>query len=93
MTCSLDASLQCITVAYKRFVDMVPMAIDHEIVLGIQHGIDNALRQGLQVTGLDGPDRCRRMLEQNISVVTERQEVQEKMKRLRAARAQLRQLM
>lgn len=69
------------------------MAIDHEIILGVQHGIDRALQEGLQITGPDGYNRCKSMLEEQISVVTARQEVQEKMKRLRAAREQLRRLM
>ena len=79
--------------AYKRFTDMVPMAIDHEIVLGLRLGVDKALREGLQITGPEGYNRCKNMLEEQISVVSERQEAQEKLKRLRAAREQLRQLM
>ncbi|KAF8553727.1 hypothetical protein OG21DRAFT_1441498 [Imleria badia] len=80
-------------VAYKRFVDMVPMAIDHEIVLGVQQGIDKALQEGLQITGPDGYNRCKGMLEERISIVTTRQEIQEKMQRLQAARQELRRLM
>jgi hypothetical protein len=80
-------------VAYKRFVDMVPMAIDHEIVLGIRQGIDKALQEGLQITGPDGYNRCRGMLEERISIVTTRQEILEKMQRLQAARRELRRLM
>ncbi|KAG6382183.1 hypothetical protein JVT61DRAFT_833 [Boletus reticuloceps] len=79
-------------VAYKRFVDMVPMTIDHEIVLGIQKGIYRALQEGLQITGPEGQDRCKSMLEERISVVTTRQETQDKMQRLQAARQELRRL-
>ncbi|KAG6374237.1 hypothetical protein JVT61DRAFT_4246 [Boletus reticuloceps] len=61
-------------VAYKRFIDMVPMTIDHEIVLGMQKGIYRALQEGLQVTGPEGQDCCKSMLEECISVVTTRQE-------------------
>ncbi|KAF8434364.1 P-loop containing nucleoside triphosphate hydrolase protein [Boletus edulis BED1] len=80
-------------VAYKRFVDMVPMTIDHEIVLGIQKGIYRALQEGLQITGPEGQDRCKSMLEERIGVVTLRQETQDKMQRLQAARQELRRLM
>lgn len=69
------------------------MAIDHEIVLGLQQGIDKALQQGLQITGPDGYNRCKGMLEERISVVTIRQEILEKVQRLRAARQELRRLM
>lgn len=79
--------------AYKRFTDIVPIAIDHEIVLGLQNGIDRALQEGLQITGPEGYNRCKSMLEEQISVVTARQEIQEKMQRLQAAREELRQLM
>jgi len=80
-------------VAYKRFVDMVPMAIDHEIVLGVQQGMDKALQEGLQITGPEGYNRCKGMLEEGISIVTTRQETLEKMQRLQAARQELRRLM
>ncbi|KAF8551404.1 hypothetical protein OG21DRAFT_1478160 [Imleria badia] len=80
-------------VAYKRFVDLIPMAIDHEIVLGVQQGIDKALQEGLQITGPDGYNRCKGMLEERISIVTTRHEILEKMQRLQAARQELRRLM
>ena len=80
-------------VAYKRFVDMVPMAIDHEIVLGLQEGIYKALQEGLQITGPDGYARCKNMLEERIGIMTIRRETREKMERLQAARQELRRLM
>ena len=80
-------------VAYKRFVDMVPMAIDHEIVLGMRKGLDMALQEGLQITGPDAYERCKIMLEEPISIATTRRETQEKMERLQAARQELRRLM
>ena len=72
---------------------MVPMAIDHEIVLGVQQGIDKALQEGLQITGPDGYNRCKGMLEERISIVTVRRETLEKMQRLQDARRELKRLM
>ena len=72
---------------------MVPMAIDHEIVLGVQQGMDKALQEGLQITGPEGYNRCKSMLEERINIVTTRQETLEKMQRLQAARQELRRLM
>jgi hypothetical protein len=40
-------------VAYKRFVDNVPKAIDEQLVLGIARGLQDALATGL---GLDSHD-------------------------------------
>jgi len=51
-----------IVVAYKRFVDMIPMAIDHELVRGLERGLDQALREGLQLTGVDALEHCAAML-------------------------------
>jgi hypothetical protein len=80
-------------VAYKRFVDMVPMAVDYEIVLGLEKDMDKALQEGLQITGPDGYTRCQNMLQESSSVASRRQDVQKKMERLQAARQELKRLM
>ncbi|KAF8839963.1 hypothetical protein BDN67DRAFT_952527 [Paxillus ammoniavirescens] len=80
-------------VAYKRFADMVPIAVDYEIVLGLEKDIDKALQDGLQITGPDGYSRCRNMLQEFSSVASRRQDVQKKMERLQAARQELKRLM
>ncbi|KIJ08216.1 hypothetical protein PAXINDRAFT_89188 [Paxillus involutus ATCC 200175] len=80
-------------VAYKRFADMVPIAIDYEIVLGLEKNMDKALQDGLQITGPEGYSRCRNMLQEFSSVASRRQDVQKKMERLQAARQELKQLM
>jgi hypothetical protein len=72
---------------------MVPMAIDTEIVLGLQRGIDEALQEGLQITGPDGYSRCKSMVEELSNIASTRQEIQKKMERLQAARQELRKLM
>ncbi|KIK82818.1 hypothetical protein PAXRUDRAFT_832134 [Paxillus rubicundulus Ve08.2h10] len=80
-------------VAYKRFADMVPIAVDYEIVLGLEQNINKALQNGLQITGPEGYSRCRNMLQEFSSVASRRQDVQKKMERLQAARQELKQLM
>ncbi|KIJ13510.1 hypothetical protein PAXINDRAFT_80937 [Paxillus involutus ATCC 200175] len=80
-------------VAYKRFADMVPIAVDYEIVLGLEKNMDKALQDGLQITGPEGYSRCRNMLQEFSSVASRRQDVQKKMERLQAARQELKQLM
>ena len=69
------------------------MAIDTEIVLGLQRGIDEALREGLRITGPDGYVRCKNMVEEFSNIASARQEVQKKMERLQVARQELRRLM
>lgn len=78
-------------VAYKRYVDYVPMAIDHELVLGLDKGgaLESVLLKGLGVTGPDGQRRCREFLQEPPNVVTRRQELQKRWERLDTAKKEL----
>ena len=69
------------------------MAIDRDLVHGLEKGIDEALQEGLQITGLDGYNHCKSLIEEASSVASTRQEIQKKMERLQAARQELRRLM
>ncbi|KAI0782967.1 P-loop containing nucleoside triphosphate hydrolase protein [Abortiporus biennis] len=78
-------------VAYKRFADNVPMAIDHELILGLDRdrALENALRKGLGITGPDGYQRCKDFLQEPPNVVARRDELQKKLDRLEAAKKEL----
>ncbi|KAI6128075.1 P-loop containing nucleoside triphosphate hydrolase protein [Pisolithus croceorrhizus] len=76
-------------VAYKRFVDMVPLAVDYEMVRGMERGLDQALLEGLQITGEDAHQRCTAMLQEPAAIASKRQELSKKLERLRAARTEL----
>ncbi|KAG2338315.1 hypothetical protein BDR05DRAFT_893920 [Suillus weaverae] len=79
-------------VAYKRFADMVPLAIDYEIVRGLHKGIEQALLDGLSLTGPDAYERCKLMVQEPSSVASKRTELQKKLDRLHAASSELRKL-
>lgn len=79
-------------VAYRRFVDMIPLAIDYEMVRGLERGLDEALLEGLQVTGEDAHERCAAMLQEPAAISSKRQELSKKLERLRAARTELKRL-
>ncbi|KIO06579.1 hypothetical protein M404DRAFT_138011 [Pisolithus tinctorius Marx 270] len=79
-------------VAYKRFVDMVHLAIDHEMVRGMERGLDEALLDGLQVAGDGAHERCAAMLQEPAAIASKRQELLKKLERLRAARTELKRL-
>ncbi|KAI6044464.1 P-loop containing nucleoside triphosphate hydrolase protein [Pisolithus marmoratus] len=79
-------------VSYKRFVDGVCMSIDHEAVRGIERDVEQALWDGLEVTGPGAEDRCAAMFQEHASTAGRRQELKRKIDRLAAARAELRQL-
>jgi hypothetical protein len=72
---------------------MVPIAVDYEIVLGLEKNIAKALEEGLQITGPDGYARCQKMLQELSSIASRRQDVQKKLERLQAARQELKKLM
>lgn len=71
---------------------MVPMAIDHEIVHELGHGLNQALHEGLQLMGSDAYEQCSAMLQESTRISMRRQEVVKKLERLRDARTELRKL-
>jgi hypothetical protein len=48
-------------VAYKRFADNVPLAIDHELVRGVERGILSIMNAGLGINGPDGLRICKEL--------------------------------
>ncbi|KAH7929544.1 hypothetical protein BV22DRAFT_1102356 [Leucogyrophana mollusca] len=79
-------------VSYKRFADLVPMAIDYEIIAEFGDTIEQVLRTELQITGPEAHDRCRTLVQELGSVASRREELQKKMDRLHTASAELRTL-
>ncbi|KAI6119116.1 P-loop containing nucleoside triphosphate hydrolase protein [Pisolithus croceorrhizus] len=79
-------------VAYKRFVDMVPLAIDYEMVRGLERGLNQALLEGLHITGKDAHERCAAMLQEPAATASRRRELSKKLERLRVARTELKRL-
>lgn len=79
------------SVAYKRFVDNVPNAINHELVLGLarDRGLESALLQGLGITGAAGYERCKEFLKEPPHVVARREELQKRWERLDSAKREL----
>ncbi|KAI0077225.1 hypothetical protein K474DRAFT_1596469 [Panus rudis PR-1116 ss-1] len=78
-------------VAYKRFADNVPMAIDYELVLGLDRdrALENALMRGLGITGPDGFKHAREYLQEPPNIVSRREELQKKRERLISAQQEL----
>jgi hypothetical protein len=72
------------SVAYKRFGDMVPLAVDHEILRGLEGGIEKAVFDGLGLGGGHTLQRAKELLQEPISVVTSRNQLRKKRERLDA---------
>ncbi|TFY83230.1 hypothetical protein EWM64_g795 [Hericium alpestre] len=76
-------------VAYKRFVDNVPMTLDQALVLDISKGLDKVIFHGLGVNGEDFAESCRRFLAEPESIRTQRQQLVRKKERLLSARTEI----
>ena len=75
--------------AYKRFTDNVPLAIDQEFVKGVERGIEEVLYSGLKLNGQDGQKIARELVQEPSSTATLRDQLQKKLARLNTAREEL----
>lgn len=75
--------------AYKRFTDIVPLAIDHDFVLGVEQEIVSALYTGLKISGPEGLQICKDLVQEPSNISARREELQKKLDRLNTARAEL----
>ncbi|KAI0002260.1 hypothetical protein BJV74DRAFT_882338 [Russula compacta] len=76
-------------VAYKRFVDNVPKAIDRQLVLGIAKGLRYALATGLGVDSQDAHERCAKLLAEAPRIAEKREKLLMCRKRLSPAKDEL----
>lgn len=76
-------------VAYKRVTDNVPLAIDHELVRGLEQGLEEALYRGLSIGGSEASSVCRALTQEPINVSARREELVKKRERLESAKAEL----
>ena len=65
------------------------MIIDHEIVLGLNRGLEKALHNGLELTGPNAREACEALVEEAATISLRREELQKKLERLRAASHEL----
>ncbi|PCH35511.1 hypothetical protein WOLCODRAFT_107442 [Wolfiporia cocos MD-104 SS10] len=78
-------------VAYKRFADNIPVAIDHELVLGLNRnqGLETMLRRELGVSETDAHRICAEYLREDASVASRREDLRNKRDRLSKAKREL----
>ncbi|KAI0262190.1 P-loop containing nucleoside triphosphate hydrolase protein [Gloeopeniophorella convolvens] len=76
-------------VAYKRFIDNVPKAIDQELVLGSAAGLQDALATGLGLGTPDAYDTCARLLGEPPRIAQKRAELNARRARLVRGREEL----
>ncbi|KAJ8697219.1 hypothetical protein PTI98_007017 [Pleurotus ostreatus] len=76
-------------VAYKRFVDNIPLAIDQELIFGLERDILPTLYAGLGLNGANGTRICQELTQESPQVAGKREELKKKMERLSAASREL----
>lgn len=78
-----------ITVAFKRFVDYLPMIIDLELLKNFSRTVQGALLAGLALGDSDAKERCEGLLEEDPDVRQKRDALLNKSKILQRARIEL----
>ncbi|KII95434.1 hypothetical protein PLICRDRAFT_25913 [Plicaturopsis crispa FD-325 SS-3] len=76
-------------VAYKRFMDNIPLAIDRELIRGLERDLEQALYKGLGVSGPDGHRVCTELVQEHPSISVRREELKNKWERLNTASHEL----
>ena len=78
-------------VTFSRFTDMVPMAIDQELLRGLDwdRGLHSTLTKRLEITGAGSLDKAKEYLQEPLDVVSRRESLQKKRERLQFAKREL----
>lgn len=84
--CMIDS---CATVAYRRFIDNVPMTIDHALCCGLKVNLEAVLFKGVDISGSGGYDHCKELLSEPEDIVARRDELQKRRSRLVNGRDEL----
>ncbi|KXN93305.1 hypothetical protein AN958_00229 [Leucoagaricus sp. SymC.cos] len=76
-------------VAYKRFMDNIPMAIDYELVRGGERDIFQLIWTKLEMDGPNAHAMCDEYAQEAVQVAARRQELSKKLERLTEASRRL----
>ena len=76
-------------VAYRRFTDNVPLAIDNDLVRGLERNILRALYTNLGINGADGHRICKELAQESAQVADRRTDLMKKLERLEFASDEL----
>ena len=77
------------TVAYKRFADNIPLAVDYELVQGIERDVLKILYMRLGINGPDGQRIAKELAQESAQVADKRQDLSKKLERLQIASTEL----
>ncbi|PPQ94528.1 hypothetical protein CVT25_012429 [Psilocybe cyanescens] len=77
------------TIAYKQFMDNVPLTIDLDLVCGIKQDVLVVLYTSLGINGQDGHQICKELVQESPQVADKRADLQKKLERLEVASREL----
>ncbi|KAG8946753.1 hypothetical protein FRC04_011409 [Tulasnella sp. 424] len=69
-------------VSYKRVIDIVPLSIDEDFVVGLAQDAQDILMEGLGLTGLDANKQAGEFLAEDPEIVAERDQLMSKLARV-----------
>lgn len=78
-----------ISVAYKRFADNIPLAIDLELVRGLESGVHSTLCTDVGVSGPNATSICQKFAGEFPAVARDRADLLKKLERLESASKEL----
>lgn len=67
----------------------MPLAIDHELVRGIERSVSSILNTGLGINSTDGLKICRELAQESHTVANRREELTKKLARMNIASEEL----
>ena len=76
-------------VAYKRFADNVPLAIDYDLVQGFDRDLLVILCERLAIHGPEGQAICKELAQESPQIADRREELAKKLDRLQSAYQEL----
>ncbi|KAG8736179.1 hypothetical protein FRC10_009636 [Ceratobasidium sp. 414] len=76
-------------VAYKRFVDVIPMTVDETLVRGFSRGLEKRLFEGLGVSGDNAKEHCAAFLAHSNEITLERDMLKTRRDRLNLAKQEI----
>ncbi|KAG8699689.1 hypothetical protein FRC08_005158 [Ceratobasidium sp. 394] len=76
-------------VAYKRFVDIIPMTVDETLVRGFSRGLEKRLFEGLGVSGDNAKEHCKAFLAHSHEITLERDMLKARRDRLNSAKQEI----
>lgn len=85
----LRLNIQRRLVAYKRFADNVPLAVDFELVRGVERDLLKTLYTTLGINGPDGHRICKELAQESSHIADRRADLKKKLERLEFASSEL----